>query len=75
MAKTRNHVSINVHNSFYKYKFEPLRKSMGLSMGLNLSQTQFTELLTKFNAKIVIPKNAFKVKPIMTRTKGVSRFR
>ena len=76
----KNHktTSLSVHSPFYYNIFEPERKSLQKKLGIPLSQRQFTEYLTKCNAKITYPKkinNIFaphKLKKMKLKNRGLS---
>jgi hypothetical protein len=57
MANLKNKpVCIFVHNSFFNNFFEPERKKMEAKTGCKVSQSKFTEFLSKAKIKISYPK-------------------
>ena len=57
MARSNNRkVSIKVDEYFFKNIFEPTRRELGIKLGVNFSQTGFTNYLHRSGAKIVFPK-------------------
>lgn len=57
MANKNRPVSISVHPLYFDRVFEPERRKLQDKLGVNFSQTKFTEYLVRSNSKIVYPKN------------------
>ena len=66
-------VSIKVHNSFFDNIFEPERRRLQNKLGVNFSQTKFTEYLAKSKIQIKYPKGNHKFFPRKVK-KGVFDF-
>lgn len=74
MAKPRRDiVTLTLHNDFYDKILQPARFDMEKRMGVKLSQHNFTKLLSRYNAKIVIPAAAFKASPVVRRRRSPFR--